>query len=243
MHSRSISTMLLCIVPLSTCSAAAEPESNYLTANDSAEITLVLPESADPLEAYAASELSTHLEKVTDIPPKVIRAYGDVAEILATETNIVVLGRVQNNPLLAHLAETNFFEPNKEEQGFSIAIKAHHASSQSSRWLAVLHGADPRGTLYAVRDFCHYYCYRDREDSFLFKTRVSFAPRIKIRQLSESGCNLFSATNHDPEYMNLVHTNVFSTDVVFNKQYFVDWLSEWKINQVTLVWCNYAEFD
>jgi hypothetical protein len=195
------------------------------------------------LEEYAASELASHIEEVTGIPPKVIRAQGDIAALLANETNVLALGRVQNNHLLAHLAGTGYFESNKEDQGAAIAIKSHPAAPGGNRWLAILCGADSRGTLYAVRDFCHYYCYRDREESFLFRTQASFAPQLKIRQLSESGCNLFSATNPNPEFMNLVHLNVFSTDVVFNKQYFVDWLSEWKINQVTLVWCNFKEYQ
>jgi len=60
----------------------------------------------------------------------------------------------------------------------------------------VLCGADPHGVLYAVRDFSHYYFYKDDSGVVLRPARVQLAPRLKLRGLSESGCNLFSATNN-----------------------------------------------
>ena len=35
--------------------------------------------------------------------------------------------------------------------------------------------------------------------------------------------------------MHTVTLNYFSEDVVFDKQYYVDWLDEWKINFISLL--------
>ena len=38
------------------------------------------------------------------------------------------------------------------------------------------------------------------------------------------------------------HLNRFSRDVVFDKHYFVDWLSEWKVSHVNFVWANFRAY-
>jgi hypothetical protein len=42
--------------------------------------------------------------------------------------------------------------------------------------------------------------------------------------------------------MHQPHLNRFSRDVVFDKHYFVDWLSEWKVTHVNLVWSNFRAY-
>ena len=95
-----------------------------------------------------------------------------------------------------------------------------------------------------MRDFSHYHLYRDTAQVILKRADVAVAPRLKLRGLSESGCNLFSASNDQQGFMRVPKLNYFSEDVVFDKQYYVDWmLSEWKINFISLLWCNNPAYD
>ena len=230
------------IVLLCATSVGAEPGNNLLE-HGAADLVLIVPERLDRLEEYAARELATHLEKVIGIKPRVIRPQADPATVLGGKANVVVLGRVDNNRLLKHLTQADFFKPDRQEQGFSLRIDANPHDTKRDRWLVVLCGADPRGTLYAVRDFCHYYCYRDQDKAVLRRADLAMAPRLKARVVVEAGHNIFTGSNDHPGYKRDCHINYYSQDVVFDGQHYVDWLSEWKVTHMLVAWCNYDAYD
>jgi outer membrane protein assembly factor BamB len=227
---------------IATATAAEQPV-NLLEAGSVADLTLVLSGTADPLVEYAASELVRHLKKVTGIKPQIVHAQNSAAQILMGKTNLMVLGRMQKNALLKNLARDGFFKPNDEEQGYSIRADTNPLDPDGKSWGAVLCGADPLGVLYAVRDFTHYHFYHSENGPLLEPVRISFAPTIKVRYISESGCNLFSAENDQPDFMQKPSLNGYSRKVVFDKHYFIDWLSHWKVTHMNLVWCNSSAYD
>ena len=103
--------------------------------------------------------------------------------------------------------------------------------------------ADPPGVLYAVRDFCHYHLYHDGERPQLQPAQLQLAPTILVRYQSESGCNLFSADNDHADFMRKPSLNGYSRNVVFDKPYYLDWLSQWKVTQLNISWCNSPAYD
>ena len=230
------------LTSLVAATPAAEPGggTNLYASSNGKSIVVVAPDVVDALEQYALGELTGHVEQVTGRKPEVLAA---AKKELPEGENAIVFGRLENNPVLHTLADQRKFRPNADEQGFTIHIEKRPEGSSAGTWLAVLCGTDPHGSLYAVRDFCHYHFYKDDSGVVLRKSRVELAPRIKLRGLSESGCNLFSAENDHKGFMYKAHLNCFSRDVRFDKQYYVDWLSEWKINYISLLWCNYAAYD
>ena len=230
--------LLVGSVVLAGADSTGKSEENLLAKSPTPKIVLVVPAEPDPLEQYAASELASHVKEVTGAEAEISKTPGKSGEKLPPGVNLIVLGRLVSNPVLRDLAERDFFKANEKEQGYSLRI-----ASGGKTWLAVLCGADPLGTLYAVRDFCHYHFYRDTAGVVLRPARVSLAPVIKIRQLSESGCNLFSADNDHEQFMYAPRFNYFSRNVVFDKKYFVDWLSEWKVSHVAILWCNYGPYE
>jgi len=210
---------------------------NLFTPNATQEITIVVSEQPEPLERFAASELARHIKEVSGQAPKMSPG-GSVPD-----GNVVVIGQVKNNDALARLANEGLLRVKREQQGYSMRIDRNPRDATGRAWLAVLCGADPHGVLYAVRDFSHYYFFKDDSGVVLRQARIESAPRLRFRGLSESGCNLFSAKNDREGFMHRVNLNYFSKDVVFDKQYYVDWLSEWKINFISLLWTNYPAYD
>ncbi len=210
---------------------------NLFTPSATQEITVVAPEHPEPLEAFAVSELARHVEQVSGHAPNMSH------DGSLPDGNVVVIGQVKNNDALSRLAAEGSLQVNREEQGYSMRIGRDPRDATGRAWLAVLCGADPHGVLYAVRDFSHCYFFRDDSGVVLRRARVELAPRIRLRGLSESGCNLFSARNDHEGFMHTVKLNYFSEDVVFDKQYYVDWLSEWKVNFISLLWTNYPAYD
>lgn len=201
------------------------------------KILLVVPEDPSALEKYAIAELAKHVEQLTGTAPETAR------EDAIDTGNQIVIGQAQNNRAIRRLIEGEFLKGSKSEQGYSMRVDRNPHDKQGRSWLAVLCGTDPQGVLYAVRDFSHYYFYLDNARVVLRPASVELAPRLKLRGLSESGCNLFSAKNDRDGFMHTVTLNYFSEDVVFDKQYYVDWLSEWKINFISLLWCNNPAYD
>ena len=222
---------------------AAERPANLLEASSVAELTLVVSGAADPLEEYATSELVRHLKMVTGIKPRIVHAQIAADEMLLGNANLIVLGRVKANALLKKLARVGFFKPNDQQQGYSIRADINPLDPTGKSWGAVLCGADPLGVLYAVRDFTHFHLYRSERGPLLNPAQISYAPTITVRYISESGCNLFSAENDQPEFMRKPSLNGYSRNVVFNKHYFIDWLSHWKVTHMNLVWCNSSAYD
>ena len=233
---------LVVVVLAANVQSDAQSVANLYRADSPADILLIGPDGADAVEQYAVQELADHVERLTGRKLR-ITAAADHAGELPTGVNVVVLGQQKNNGVLRRLADTRVICPHDGEQGFALRVLPRSDDSAEPTWLAALCGTDPLGVLYAVRDFCHYYFYGDDDGIILRPADVSDAPAIKIRQLSESGCNLFSATNEQKRFMDSPGLNVHSRNVVFDKQYFVDWLSEWKVNWVFLLWCNYAAYD
>jgi len=221
---------------------AADTGANLFAESPSRKIVVHVSDKADDLERYAASELVRHVERIGGAKPGLISVGNESGESLPVDANVVILGRTDDNPLLKRLAEARFYEPNISEQGYSLRIDVNPQNPEGKNWLAVLSGADSRGVLYAVRDFCHYHFYSDATGIVLRRGRVSLAPALKVRMLSESGCNLFSAANDHEGFMHKPSLNRFSRDVVFDKHYFVDWLSEWKVSHVNFVWANFGAY-
>ncbi|MEO2046609.1 MAG: hypothetical protein ABGX16_08545, partial [Pirellulales bacterium] len=205
---------------------------------------LILPSDADPVEEYAAAEMAAHVKQVTMIEPQIVHATdSEIQRACAGEANLLVLGRVKNNMLLRRLAKVKFFKANSNDQGYTLRTATNIFDKTNRTWLAVLCGKDPRGVLYAVRDFMHFHFYRTNTGPRLEYFRFSHAPTIKVRYLSESGCNLFSAENDDPDFMRKPSRNGYSHNVVFDKQYYLDWLSHCKITHLNMVWCNATAYD
>lgn len=201
------------------------------------KVVLVVAERVDPLEEFAIAELSEHVAKVTGHVAE--RVYGGSV----AAGNSIVVGQVRSNKALARLAQQSFFRLRDGEQSYSIRTDRNPHDNHGRSWLAALAGSDPHGVLYAVRDFCHYCFYREGSKVVVRPDRIEHTPRLKLRGLSESGCNLFSAKNGREGFMHVPKLNYFSEEVVFDKRYYVDWLSQWKVNFISLVWCNYPAYD
>jgi len=221
---------------------AADTGASLFAESPSRKIVVIVSNRPDALQQYAASELVRHVDQVTGAKPQIVHVGDESADSLPADANLMILGRREDHLTLKHLAATGFYEPNTSEQGYSLRVDVNPQNPQGKHWLAVLAGADPRGVLYAVRDFCHYHFYKDADGIVLRRGRVSLAPALKVRMLSESGCNLFSATNDHDGFMHKPSLNRFSRDVVFDKHYFVDWLSEWKVTHVNFVWANFRAY-
>ena len=239
---RNTSFALVAAVCIGGAAGGADTDRNLFTQSPVEKIVLIVPDRPDDLQRYAASELAGHVERTSGVKPRIVKAADVLGGRLPADSNAVLLGRIDDNPPLKALAEGGFFEPNLEEQGYSLRIDANPEDPAGKRWLVVLAGADPRGVLYAVRDFCHFHFYKNDGGVTLRRGRVSLAPPLKVRMLSESCCNLFTAENDHEGFMHVAHLNRFSRNVVFNKHYFVDWLSEWKVSHVNFVWGNFAAY-
>ena len=233
---------VLAVVCMAGPSDGADTALNLFTKNPAGDLILVVSDQPDDLQQYAATELVRHVEKTTGLKPRLVKAAAIQADRLPVDSNVIVLGQTDDNPWLKGLAQEGFFKPNANEQGYSLRIDVKPHDAQGKRWVVALAGADPRGVLYGVRDFCHFHFYKDADGVMLRRGRVSTAPALKVRMLSESCCNLFSADNDHDGFMHTAHLNRFSRNVVFNKHYFVDWLSEWKVSHVNFVWGNFAAY-
>lgn len=201
-----------------------------------AETVIVAPENLAPLEQYALSELADHVANTFGSAPRIV-APGDSVPAGALE---ILFGRIETNPRLASLAAEGAFRPNRQEQGFAIHVP--QGDSEAALTI-VLCGADEHGLLWAVRDFSHFHLYSDGGKPVIEPANVSFAPVIKCRQISESGCNLYECENPHEKFMFTCHFNRDTTKAEFAKKYYVDWLSEWKINVAGMLWCNYPVYD
>ena len=135
---------------------AAEQPVNLLEAGDAADLTMVVSDAADPLEEFAASELAAYLKKTTGIKPQLVRAQNAAKQTLMRNSNLIVLGQVEENSLLTHLAREGFFKPHEEQQGYCLRADANPLDPDGKSWGAVICGTDPLGVLYAVRDFMHF---------------------------------------------------------------------------------------
>ncbi|MCP4743461.1 MAG: hypothetical protein GY871_14735 [Actinomycetales bacterium] len=233
---------VLAVVCMAGPSDGADTALNLFTKNPAGDLILVVSDQPDDLQQYAATELVRHVEKTTGVKPRLVKAAAIQADRLPVDSNVIVLGQTDDNPWLKGLAQEGFFKPNANEQGYSLRIDVKPHDAQGKRWVVALAGADPRGVLYGVRDFCHFHFYKDADGVMLRRGQVSTAPALKVRMLSESCCNLFSADNDHDGFMHTAHLNRFSRNVVFNKHYFVDWLSEWKVSHVNFVWGNFAAY-
>ena len=239
---RNILLAFVSVTYLAGAASAADTGVELFGESPSRKIVVLVSNRPDDLQQYAASEVVRHVEHMTGAKPELVRVDNESGDSLPADANLVILGRTDDHPVLKHLADSGFYEPNTSEQGYSLRIDVNPKNPEDKYWLAVLAGADARGVLYAVRDFCHYHFYKGEDGIVLRRGRVSLAPALKVRMLSESSCNLFSATNDHEGFMHQPHLNRFSRDVVFDKHYFVDWLSEWKVTHVNFVWANFRAY-
>ena len=201
-----------------------------------ATVAVIAPENPTPLQEYALSELADNITEVLGEAPRVLDADASPPDDALT----IVFGTLKSNPKLVALAKERAFKPNRDEQGFAIRIPNGDPHAAQT---IVLCGADDHGLLWAVRDFSHFYLYKEDGKPVLEAVDVSTAPVIKCRQISESGCNLYTCKNPHEEFMFTCHFNRDTTEAEFTKKHYVDWLSEWKINTVAMLWCNYPVYD
>ncbi len=231
MGTRLVGILLASILSTELTVGADAAAENLFWPDKTRKILLVVPDRPDPLEAYAASELSKHVRRLTRLEPTVVPA-SQANEGKTRSADVLAVGRIASSTFLKHLAEKDLFKPNTSLQGYALRIDASPGDADDKRWTAVLCGADPLGVLYAVRDFCHYHFYKDRNRVVLRPVRCELAPRIQARILSESGCNLFGKRDYgdDPRAPRLNHT-------------FLDWLSEWKATHILVWWCCDKRYD
>ena len=194
------------------------------------------PSRPDRLERLAVDELVRYLQVAG---ARVMQETGSTPSV--PRGRVLVLGRPESNPLLQRLLKATGTEPPRQPQAFRIRAVRNPADAAGE--IVLLCGADPLGVLYAVRDFAHYMLYRSDHGIEVKKADIRVNPPLKVRMLSESGCNLFSADNDHEGFMRYPRLNRFSRNVVFDKEYFVEWLSEWKVTHVNLVWCNYPAYQ
>ena len=157
------------------------------------------------------------------------RSAGDPTPSAETVTGRILLGTLENNPLLARLAASGFFQPETRPEGYSIKTAPDPADPEKT--LTVLQGADPAGVLYAAQDWrrfairdkevYHGYHYNTRYRPFLdpalpFERRS--APKIEHRGLWSWG------------------------HVVYDYQGYIDHMAACKMNTLIL-WNDYAPLN
>ncbi|MDP6060285.1 MAG: hypothetical protein QGH33_15395, partial [Pirellulaceae bacterium] len=84
---------------------AADTNPNLFTNSPAEKIVLIGPNRPDDLQQYAASELVRHIEKITEVKPRLLKVADIRAAKLPTDSNVIMLGRTVDNPLLKGLSE------------------------------------------------------------------------------------------------------------------------------------------
>ena len=112
---------------LTGAAPAADSHVNLHSKSLGREIVVVVSNRADDLQQYAASELVSHVQRVTGVKPKCIKVRDASDDTLPTDANFVVLGRADEVPVLKRLADAlqpkkiipiHTFHPDKYSQVF-----------------------------------------------------------------------------------------------------------------------------
>lgn len=199
---------------------------------------IVVADRESDLGRFARTELARRIKDLSGAEPIAMPA-ARAEESVLRNSDVVMIGTAESHARLKRLLSQDWLKPSPTNvQGYTLRIGASPFDPQKQHWLAALAGADDLGTLNAVRDFCHYHLPQKGGPAAIRAANVQTAPRIQARILSEGGTCLFSPTL-DPFARDKVRELIGRGEsLVFDKQYYVDWLSEWKATHLVVWWCN-----
>lgn len=178
------------------------------------------------VEAYAVNELYKVIQQFVPFTLTVKNASAGREEISCF--SIVFIGTAESNQYIKEFAEKGIISLNTKKEGYSIKILPSPFNEE--RKIIILAGADENGTLYAVRDFEHYYSdparylgeyYYDCYKVFLDKMpdfEMMSAPAFENRGLWSWG------------------------QVIYDYRRYLDNMSKWKMNMLT-IWNDFAPLN
>ena len=102
---RNATFSLVVAVCMAGGAVAADTDLNLFTQSTVETVVLVAPDQPDDLERYALAELARHVEKTTGTEPKLFKSADIEGGGLPADSNVVILGRTDDNPDLKDLAE------------------------------------------------------------------------------------------------------------------------------------------
>jgi hypothetical protein len=192
--------------------------------------------SYEGLEEYAVNELHKTVQQF--LPYILTSGDGSSGELQNfAGFNIIFIGTVGSNRHLAKLAGDGIFRPEHKKEGY--AMKVCRSPFDPEMQIIILAGADDNGTLYAVRDFEHFYVDpnwyfegyhfkngRYYDGSWHFGTRTFFTEKIPETE-----------KNSAPAIEN---RGLWSWGhVIYDYRKYIDNMSRWKLNFMIL-WNDYA---
>ena len=118
------------------------------------------------VERFAANELKRALREQLRVEAEPVRLQ-EVSPRRLGSYPLFILGSQSSNELVASLAGKKAFRPEAHQQGY--AAKAVRNPVNPRKRAFVLAGEDERGTLYAVRDLCHYHLSGGRSSQALLR--------------------------------------------------------------------------
>ena len=198
---------------------------------------IVYGDIASSVERHAANELAAYFRNVFHIAPDVIST-SELGESLPKDHNVFLIGTEKSLKLNNYLNNNNLIKVPDKPEGFAIKYMKNPMSSNNFLIAAI--GFDPEGTLWAVRDLCHYYMKAPKETNFdgtgqsirdVFGQRaievqenldVQDWPRIKYRAFWSYARDMNIEPPAEHEY------------VSYNPYRWIDNMSRWKANVLQL---------
>jgi hypothetical protein len=113
-------------------------------------VIISVPEQAAGLEGYAVRELRRIFRENWRVELPVGADQLSVTSSRKPAQDLIVLGTSAGNPAVQQLLRDGFLSAPTQPQGYSMRCGPHPADPR--RWLLAIGGADPAGTLYALRD-------------------------------------------------------------------------------------------
>lgn len=135
--------------------------------------------------------VSGHLQYVLPLKP-----VGEITEDMIKTTNVLVVGKIDDNPILRRLKEEGRIQVSNEAEGYSIYVGEN--PYQTELQIIAIAGFDAHGVLYGCMDFCNRYCgdllyktgylcgksfFKNRFDEKLTGWQISSTSKIKTRAL------------------------------------------------------------
>lgn len=184
------------------------------------------------LEKYAVSELNKLVQKNVSY---IVRVNNDKISLLELKKyNVILIGTNRTNRYIKKLSSKGIIKFNEKKEGYSIKITKSPFNPEKQ--IIILAGNDNNGTLYAVRDFEHYYY-----DPLYFKYNNNY-------NQDKPGCRFKPFIDNMPEYEKrsypLVENRGLWTwgHVVYDYRKYLDNMSKWKMNTV-MIWNDFAPIN